>query len=294
MKRSKVVTLVGAFALALSVGAAQAAPYTYEGFDYTAGEQVGWSTPVHDGGTGWAAAWDGATQGAPIVADSGLTYTDGGGNALVTTGKGLLFDDGPDDAGRTLASGISAGSEAWFSVLLDGAAFGVDSGLATEWVLYDSSGAEDDTSLQVWSRDRGYGGMWEIALSANGDADYFRDLNGDSYPVPTGTILLVAHIDNEKTTAGQVTADVWVNPSDITGSDLGTPFASLTVAGDGSQTYDRLYIHNSGGWGELDVTYDEIRFGDTLADVTPVPEPLTVALMGVGGAIVALRRRRKA
>jgi len=36
---------------------------------------------------------------------------------------------------------------------------------------------------------------------------------------------------------------------------------------------------------------DEIRIGTTLADVIPVPEPASVALLGLGG-LMLLRRRR--
>lgn len=38
-------------------------------------------------------------------------------------------------------------------------------------------------------------------------------------------------------------------------------------------------------------TFDEVRFGSTLADVTPVPEPATCAFLGLGLAVFCLRRR---
>jgi len=39
------------------------------------------------------------------------------------------------------------------------------------------------------------------------------------------------------------------------------------------------------------ITYDEIRFGATFADVSPVPEP-SAALLGALGVLALLRRRR--
>jgi hypothetical protein len=41
--------------------------------------------------------------------------------------------------------------------------------------------------------------------------------------------------------------------------------------------------------------FDEIRFGTSFADVSPIPEPSTYALLAAGlGALVWLRRRAKA
>ncbi|HSI35133.1 MAG TPA: PEP-CTERM sorting domain-containing protein, partial [Tepidisphaeraceae bacterium] len=41
------------------------------------------------------------------------------------------------------------------------------------------------------------------------------------------------------------------------------------------------------------ITYDELRFGTTLNDVTPVPEPAGLAALGVAAAAALLRRRRR-
>jgi hypothetical protein len=37
---------------------------------------------------------------------------------------------------------------------------------------------------------------------------------------------------------------------------------------------------------------DEIRIGETFVDVTPIPEPMTLALLGLGG-LGLIRRKRK-
>jgi hypothetical protein len=46
--------------------------------------------------------------------------------------------------------------------------------------------------------------------------------------------------------------------------------------------------------GPSNAKFDEIRFGKTFADVSPIPEPSTYALLAAGlGALVWLRRRAK-
>lgn len=41
-------------------------------------------------------------------------------------------------------------------------------------------------------------------------------------------------------------------------------------------------------------TIDELRFGDTFADVAPVPEPASMGLLAVGGLALLRRRRLRA
>ncbi|MEX0652603.1 MAG: PEP-CTERM sorting domain-containing protein [Phycisphaeraceae bacterium] len=54
----------------------------------------------------------------------------------------------------------------------------------------------------------------------------------------------------------------------------------------------QLNIHTL-DWTEQNFTpiFDEVRFGTSLTSVTPIPEPASLALMGVGGALMLMRRR---
>ncbi len=95
----------------------------YEGFNYPAGEFLvvydGMPTqtqvaPIHNGGTGWAGAWvdDTAAPASPatnfssVTQASSLTYTDGLGNSLTTTGGKLLLsgETGISQPSRTMAN----------------------------------------------------------------------------------------------------------------------------------------------------------------------------------------------
>ena len=85
--------------------------------------------------------------------------------------------------------------------------------------------------------------------------------------------------------------DLWVNPSDLSSEAGSTNF--VTISG-----FD--FLHNSAKnivfssySGTGTASWDEMRVGSTWADVTPVPEPSTVALLGLTGiAAIAYRIRR--
>ena len=73
---------------------------------------------------------------------------------------------------------------------------------------------------------------------------------------------------------------MWVNPSNVSSeAALLAPNASLLSQANFSLTNVQLTSRNGG--------LDEFRIGDTLADVTPVPEPTTV-VSGMAIALVGL------
>jgi hypothetical protein len=75
--------------------------------------------------------------------------------------------------------------------------------------------------------------------------------------------------------------------------DLTTANAVLTNLNAASVNFRNFNIFADTGGANSKI--DEIRFGQTFADVSPIPEPSTYALLAAGlGALVWLRRRAKA
>jgi hypothetical protein len=84
------------------------------------------------------------------------------------------------------------------------------------------------------------------------------------------------------------------NPTALTlgGPDLALGTANVALTGLNASTigFRSLHIYGSDGLGHSQ--FDEIRFGTTFADVSPIPEPSTYALLAAGlGALAWLRRR---
>jgi hypothetical protein len=62
----------------------------------------------------------------------------------------------------------------------------------------------------------------------------------------------------------------------------------LTTSTDVSLLNVHFYPGNNANMG----AFDELRFGTTFADVTPIPEPATIMLLGLGGLGILGRKRR--
>jgi len=53
------------------------------------------------------------------------------------------------------------------------------------------------------------------------------------------------------------------------------------------------FVFYSYGAGPVDIYYDELRMGATWSSVTPVPEPASVLLLGIGAMLLTGRRRNR-
>jgi hypothetical protein len=272
-----VVAAIVAVVMLITGGSADAGLLAYDGSEYTdvsAGDVLNGDTSESTPGS-WG-AW-GNTAGVTYV-DSSLTYaglTDqpgweptGGASQVLTSGSSRSFNG-------TDAQGVS-----WFSVLLQ---FNGGVPPFARFLLYgDSQSSNDGFGFQV----AGDGIMARITGS-NGDKSAATVTLGQTH-------LFVGKIDFD---ADSTAVSVWMDPAGLSNeSALGTATAAHTadpvepdkyVFGTGSWFYPR-YEDNGGNTG---VVFDEFRAGTELGDVV-VPEPATMALLGLGGLVAHKRRRR--
>jgi hypothetical protein len=250
---------------ALSARAAMAAPVVHEGFDYAAGSAMVGA----NGGSGFGGAWqNGLFSGGSQfgVAAGSLAYP-----GLAGTGNSGAEGNAAGYWGvrRGLASSIGAdGTTSYLSFLIRGTAganasdfFGLyleATNPASDVFIGKGGGGVTDR----WVVER-RGGQSQVASD-----DVIDDL----------TTLLVLKMDFAD---GADTFSLFVNPQ--LGGDAGAAAAVNGFIDAGSIAGIGLF--GSRGW-----SIDEIRIGDSLADVTPaaVPEPATwmltsVALLGLLG-----------
>jgi hypothetical protein len=206
--------------------------------------------------SGFSGGW--TTPSAGIrVADTGLSY-----GSLEVSGGSVFRDGSTKEGTRALSSQLNSGV-VYASFLLQST------------IVSNRSQVYFDSVFRV---------------GINGGNFSYR-IGGDTVISPATadeTNLLVVKFDFTTPTA--VLADIYVNPA-IGGVE---PSATVTAIELGSFNIDNIKLyHGSGGSGIT--TFDEIRFGDSFAAVTPVPEPSTYALLGgiLALGLVVLQRRRQ-
>lgn len=137
------------------------------------------------------------------------------------------------------------------------------------------------------------GAYWGISpFSGTAGANSYGFGAGDTsntVAVTTGTTLLVMELTY--TATGNDTINLWVNPT----STSSPQDATFTVSGGLAQIQGIELVQNSGTDSTTNFTtdFDEIRIGNTFADVVPTPEPTTAATLGILGIAACLRRRRR-
>ena len=250
--------------LALSmVSAAKGAVIAYDGFDYTAGS----SLLGQNGGTGnWTGAWAVHQGNNATIGSLNLSYAGLG----TSPGKSIAAGGYKDVTRRFSSTAITTGT------------------------FYVSTVMQWSTATQNQYVMR----MHKTGTAAT-DADTSSMAFGiiDSKPVitsgystavatgPTAYSINTPHLLVAKVNLDTKTVSLFVDP--ISGSpepaaDVSFTFASMT--GMGGITPTDL------GWGRT--TVDELRIGNTFADVTAVPEPAVASVLGLMSISLLTRRRR--
>jgi hypothetical protein len=265
------------FASALCSMTSSAALLVYDGFDYVAGS----SLRTQNGGTGFAAGWANTGNATETATSPGMTYGD-----LTVAGVKATLN------GQQSATGN--GASAFLTRDLT-QTFGTDG--TTEWLSFisqrtgskSSGGTAQPLNYQrVFSLSLFSGSATEqasVGELSNDPADVWA-LNPDAttivpsvhttVPLDTQSFLLL-RIDNIAGT-GKDKAYLWVNP-DLTLGEPAIGTAAATITDELSFNRIRLTVggsQNTGATLAAQGLFDEIRIGETFADVTPVPEPASV------------------
>jgi hypothetical protein len=281
LTRTTACTAVGLLVIASS---ADAGLLAYEGFDYTAGSSN--LDTVGSGGSGWNGGWTNITNdGADVV--SGSLVPTGASSGLASTGSSML-QNSQSRIGRFLDT--SAGGAFGAAGYLNGANdIGADGKTLYLSVLFQSNTDDDNFYEFEFHKDAlGDGGrIGGVGNDVNNSSNFHlrapNTTNTAIGPANTDVNFFVIRIDYK---AGNDDIRVYMNPA--LGVEPGVP--TLTALAQADMSFDGFAVGAFLNGATLAI--DEIRVGETYADVTPVPEPGSLVLLGLGGLLIGTRRRR--
>ena len=275
---------------------ASAAVTAYEAFDYTVGlEHLRDVSP-------WVAPTTQTPHEDFDVYAGSLGYTDGLAQSLVTGGNSAgRRDKGipPDTSNRSdVESTLNAATQALFTATQS---------IYVSLLWQSGSGA-------VGFRNKNVGPGWTGGFHLDTDKNYWgpgfkltaSDIDGVGSASNTGTQatwdfsparFYVLKIDN--VAGGNETISAIFDPTDLTTEpSWATPDMQVTGIDIGTPDKLWLYVWPETSYGDganhtrTGLHIDEIRIGTSWADVTPIPEPATLSVLGIGCVLALLRRRR--
>jgi hypothetical protein len=284
MKKSSLPLLKFLAVLALSGTAtsAQAAVMAYDGFsstDYTPGQILNQNPTI----SGFTGAWTGSTNIYAGNSTAALSYT---GVASDNTG-GTFSNSVGGRSGRVMSTtlggnGASGTSVYYISLMMQNSVVNVANYRAFELESQFNNrnfqlGAAADTGSTNW------GMRVTTATSSSLTA------NSTVASVAGQTVFAIVKLTYSDVASGD-SAQLWINPTDLRSEALSTNSVSLTGFDFLHNSAKNIQLASFSGTGTS--YWDEIRVGTSWADVTPVPEPSTWLLLGLGLTTVIVFRRR--
>jgi len=262
MFKRLLMTTVAVLAVGLLVASpAGAAVIAEETFTYADGEINGKS-----GGTGWGAAWSAWADPTQVV--SGALQVNGGGGHSFEASRTLDAAESGDRYFVSFDFNFSAGLDSNDFILL--------------WI--------GDSAIAAANRVNTGTGM----QGTNGS--FVRISNTTAYDsvVPTQgtTYHIVAEFVKETSGAAQnfTYARVFINPDGAYGDNTWASQAAATTPS--LSSFDQVGITTGANLDASDVViYDNLTIATEWSDVV-VPEPATLSLLGIGGLLTVIRKRR--
>jgi len=273
----------------LTCASANAQLVSYESFaGYTVGLPVPGTSPSPTvaGYTGDWTAVDWGGQWPTVIAGpltyTGTGYANGSGNYISVPNAAFDYADS-GRMYRLLDSSLLVNSSTSGTLYLSWLFQSGNQGATTYQMLdlYNTDTADANRTFTAGITQNGGNSGTQYDFSVN------EAYTSTGVSVDTAVHLFVARF-NLSATAGADSVTVWLDPT----LGAGDPSGGITTGGQ-NIAFDRLaisdYDENLANWGE-------IRWGTTFDSVTitPVPEPSTFALIGLGGLAVLLRRKNRA
>lgn len=263
--------LLAAFVLAVAPAVSVAQPFVYEGFSYPAGQSINGM----NGGTGWANEWSTSSPNQFTVFSGSTSDPTGrlltSGNQIRTSGSGTTHHS----MTRTTAVDLRAASSSslWIGFTIqriDPFSSPTYGGL----VIGNEVGSAANNTGRLFIGDPGGSDLWSLERAGGGVGQF------SNHSATNAPNLLVVHIQFQDN--GPETVRLYVNRPPGGGTPASADaFLSLDLnPSNGPVTIAEFWSSGS------IYQFDELRFGTSYAEVTPVPEPAT--LLGIAALALFL------
>ena len=306
LSRPRFITSLGLLVFAGTAPVAHAALLVYEGFDYALNARLDTLAPnsstigLNTGVTYYDAP--SSVRTVAFTVQNGLSFA-----RLQTTGGALAFGTGTNVIGADISATNFTGT-LWSSYLVRLAASsnGSGSGNGVAIRVGDTPADSSDSSFTSWADSRS-GTLQKLAVGHGAGA---TSVDGNNALAPDTTYIIINRFTRvgqaiSVSTPGVATSwalteaqyalfldqsngEAWLDSasglSSVTSTAMHTNSTSSTRTFSSSRSTSIVTVGMAG-------TYDELRFGSTLADVTPtaVPEPAsTSVIMGIGCGFLIL------
>ncbi len=246
----------------------------YDGFTGTAGDNIGGNCVGSTcNNNGWYTHSNTKT-GTINILDGSLNYT----GLVASIGNRILLPADNTNVPRDVNAAVTlTGNVAYYSLLIKVLDATQLSSSTFDYFMHLAP--QSGNSFSVFT----YTGRLGVK-SVNAGVNYHLCINnnGGNSPVPYtefttdlnfGTTYLVV-VKVDLTTSPNITAYLWVNPIALGGSEPGGFVSNSSTAG--TSSFGSICLRNGANTPKAEI--DEIRVGNTWAQVTPVPPPTVTSL----------------